>query len=191
MENTIPFLPTIEKPGSLVMKLVYYLTKRQFGKVLTPVKVGSARLPVAFGMFYGKTYELDKKLKLPKETAFLIRHLVALINVCEYCIDIGRFKAMKELMNEEKIDAVGAYKMSPLFTDAEKSALDYATELTKDKKVRQETFSRLRIYYSERQVCEIAFLVASEHLINLTNIGLNIHSDKFCDLSKRNRTKND
>jgi alkylhydroperoxidase family enzyme len=191
MENTIPFLPTIEKPGSLVMKLVYYLTKRQFGKVLTPVKVGSARLPVAFGMFYGKTYELDKKLKLPKETAFLIRHLVALTNVCEYCIDIGRFKAMKELMNEEKIDAVGAYKMSPLFTDAEKSALDYATELTKDKKVRQETFSRLRIYYSERQVCEIAFLVASEHLINLTNIGLNIHSDKFCDLSKRNRTKND
>jgi alkylhydroperoxidase family enzyme len=81
--------------------------------------------------------------------------------------------------------------MSPLFTDAEKSALDYATELTKDKKVRQETFSRLRIYYSERQVCEIAFLVASEHLINLTNIGLNIHSDKLCDLSKRNRTKND
>jgi alkylhydroperoxidase family enzyme len=191
MENTIPFLPTIEKPDSLVMKLVYYLTKRQFGKVLTPVKVGSARLPVAFGMFYGKTYELDKKLKLPKETAFLIRHLVALINVCEYCIDIGRFKAMKELMNEEKIDAVGAYKMSPLFTDAEKSALHYATELTKDKKVRQETFSRLRIYYSERQVCEIAFLVATEHLINLTNIGLNIHSDKFCDLSKRNRTKND
>jgi alkylhydroperoxidase family enzyme len=191
MENTIPFLPTIEKPNSLVMKLVYYLTKRQFGKVLTPVKVGSARLPVAFGMFYGKTYELDKKLKLPKETAFLIRHLVALINVCEYCTDIGRFKAMKELMNEEKIDAVGAYKMSPLFTDAEKSALDYATELTKDKKVRQETFSRLRIYYSERQVCEIAFLVASEHLINLTNIGLNIHSDKLCDLSKRNRTKND
>jgi alkylhydroperoxidase family enzyme len=191
MENTIPFLPTIEKPGSLVMKLVYYLTKRQFGKVLTPVKVGSARLPVAFGMFYGKTYELDKKLKLPKETAFLIRHLVALINVCEYCIDIGRFKAMKELMNEEKIDAVGAYKISPLFTDAEKSALDYATELTKDKKVRQETFSQLRIYYSERQVCEIAFLVASEHLINLTNIGLNIHSDMFCDLSKRNRTKND
>jgi alkylhydroperoxidase family enzyme len=191
MENTIPFLPTIEKPNSLVMKLVYYLTKRQFGKVLTPVKVGSARLPVAFGMFYGKTYELDKKLKLPKETAFLIRHLVALINVCEYCIDIGRFKAMKELMNEEKIDAVGAYKISPLFTDAEKSALDYATELTKDKKVRQETFSQLRIYYSERQVCEIAFLVASEHLINLTNIGLNIHSDMFCDLSKRNRTKND
>jgi alkylhydroperoxidase family enzyme len=191
MENTIPFLPTIEKPGSLVMKLVYYLTKRQFGKVLTPVKVGSARLPVAFGMFYGKTYELDKKLKLPKETAFLIRHLVALINVCEYCTDIGRFKAMKELMNEEKIDAVGAYKMSPLFTDAEKSALDYATELTKDKKVRQETFSRLRIHYSERQVCEIAFLIASEHLINLTNIGLNIHSDMFCDLSKRNRTKND
>jgi alkylhydroperoxidase family enzyme len=82
---------------------------------------------------------------------------------------------MKELMNEEKIDAVGAYKMRPLFTDAEKSALDYATEPTKNKKVRQEIFSRLRTYYSERQVCEIGFLVASEHLVNLTNCS--IHSD--------------
>lgn len=191
MENTGTFLAPIETPKSLVMRVVYYLTKRQFGKVLMPVKVGSARLPVAFGMFYGKTYELDKKLKLPKETAFLIRHLVALINICEYCIDIGRFKAMKELMSEEKIDAVGDYKTSLLFTGAEKSALDYATELTKDKKVKQETFSRLLTYYSEREICEIAFLVASEHLINLSNIGLNIHSDMFCDISKRNRINKD
>lgn len=94
---------------------------------------------------------------------------------------------MKELMSEEKIDAIGEYKTSLLFSEAEKSALDYATELTKDKKVRQETFTRLRTYYSEREVCEIAFLVASEHLINLSNIGLNIHLDMFCYISKRNR----
>jgi hypothetical protein len=30
--------------------------------------------------------------------------------------------------------------------------------------------------------------VASEHLYNITNIGLNIHSDMLCDISrKRNR----
>lgn len=190
MENGETFLPPIEKPSSFAMKLVYFLTKRQFGKVLTPVKVGSARLPIAFGMFYGKTYELDKKLRLPKETAFLIRHQVARINICEYCMDIGRFTALKEFMNEAKIDAVGEYNTSPLFSEAEKSALDYATELTKDKKVKPETFSRMAAHYSEREICEIAFLVASEHLINISNIGLNIHSDMFCDLSKRNKINN-
>src|SRR5258705_9666072 len=39
------FLPPIEKPQGLMMKLAYYFTRRQFGKVLTPLKVHSARLP--------------------------------------------------------------------------------------------------------------------------------------------------
>jgi len=43
-------------------------------------------------------------------------------------------------------------------------------------------------HYSARAICEIVWLVASEHLYNITNLGLNIHSDMLCDLSrKRNR----
>jgi hypothetical protein len=38
-------------------------------------------------------------------------------------------------------------------------------------------------YYSEREVCEIVWLVASEHVYNITNLGLNIHSDMLCDVS--------
>jgi hypothetical protein len=54
------FLPAIEKPQGLTKKLAYYFTRRQFGKVLTPVKVHSARLPAAFGLFYAKVAELDQ-----------------------------------------------------------------------------------------------------------------------------------
>jgi hypothetical protein len=42
-------------------------------------------------------------------------------------------------------------------------------------------------YYSEREICEIVWLVASEHLYNMTNIGLNIHSDMLCDISRRKK----
>ena len=56
---TETFLPPIEKPNGLKMKLVYHFTRKQFGKVLTPLKVYSARLPVSFGMFYGKVANLD------------------------------------------------------------------------------------------------------------------------------------
>ena len=52
-----------------------------------------------------------------------------------------------------------------------------------------DTFSRLRRYYSEREVCEIVWLVATEHVYNMTNIGLNIHSDMLCDLAMRNGPK--
>jgi hypothetical protein len=47
-----PFLRSIEKRPGLMMKLAYAMTRRQFGKVLTPLKVHAARLPLAFGLFY-------------------------------------------------------------------------------------------------------------------------------------------
>ena len=79
--TTDTFLRPIEKPKGFMMKLAYYFTRQQFGKVLTPLKVHSARLPAAFGLFYTKIGKLDKKLVLPPETVMLIREQVARINV--------------------------------------------------------------------------------------------------------------
>ena len=143
------FLPPIEKPKGLMMKLAYYFTRRQFGRVLTPLKVHSARLPVAFGLFYTKIGDLDKKLVLPQETVLLIREQVARINVCLFCIDISRSFVIQATMNEAKFDALEQYCTSALFTDAERAALDYVTALTKDKKVNPDTFARMSRYYSE------------------------------------------
>jgi alkylhydroperoxidase family enzyme len=181
------FLVPIEKPRGLIMKLAYYMTRQQFGKVLAPLKVHSARLPPAFGLFYNKIGKLDKKLLLPSETALLIREQVARINVCLFCMDIGRAVAIKATMNEAKFDALEQYKTNSLFSDKERAALDYVTELTKDKKVNPEIFARLSRYYSEREICEIVWLVASEHVYNMTNIGLNIHSDMLCDISRKRK----
>ena len=184
------FLPPIEKPKGLMMKLAYYFTRRQFGKVLTPLKVFSARLPSAFGMFYSKIAQLDKKLLLPPETALLVREYVARINVCLFCMDIGRAYAIQRSMNQAKLDVLEQYRTHPLFTDRERAVLDYATELTKDKKVDPATFARLSRYYSEREICEIVWLIASEHVYNMTNIGLNIHSDMLCDIARRRQRRN-
>ena len=180
-----PMLSPIDRPRGLMLKLAYFFTQRQFGKVLTPLKVHSARLPPAFGLFYAKVGKLDRSLTLPRETVLMIREQVARTNVCLFCVDIGRSFTIKSSMNEAKFDALDQYRTSPLFTDADRAALDYVTELTKDKKVDPEVFARMAGHYSERQICEIVWLVASEHLYNMTNIGLNIHSDMLCDISRK------
>jgi alkylhydroperoxidase family enzyme len=77
-------------------------------------------------------------------------------------------------MSESKFDALVDYKTSPLFNEAERAALDYMTELTRNKRIEPETFNRLRKHYSEREICEIVWLVASEHFYNMTNRDLNI-----------------
>lgn len=181
------FLAPIDHPAGLFMKLAYALTRWQFGKVLTPVKVAYARLPAAFSLFSAKISKLDRKLTLPPDTALLIRERVARLNVCLFCIDIGRSLAIQESMNEAKFDALEEYRMSPLFSAGERAALDYVTELTKDKRVDPHTFARMAHFYSEREICEIVWLVASEHFYNMTNIGLNIHSDMLCDITKKRK----
>jgi alkylhydroperoxidase family enzyme len=177
------YLPPVDKPRGLIMKMVFFFSRRQFGKVMTPLSVFAARMPVAFGNFYGKLSKLDKKLQLPSQTAVLIREQVASINTCLFCMDAARWYAMKESPgNLARFDALPEYRTSPLFTDAERAALDYATELTTSREVRPETFARLARYYGEREICDIVWLVASEHLYNMTNIGLNIGSDGLCEL---------
>jgi len=181
------FLPPIEKPQGFFKKLAYAGSKKQFGKVPTPVKVVFSRMPTAFGLFISKIAKLDKKLELPQETAMLVRERVAHINVCTFCIDIGRFFVIKAHMNEAKFDALEDYATNPLFSDAERAALDYVTELVRDKNVKPGTFARLARYYSERAICDIVWLVATEHVYNMTNIGLNIHSDMLCDISRKKK----
>ncbi len=112
-----PFLPPIEKPGSPILRFIYSMSRRQYGKVMTPFKVFVARMPLAFGQFIGKIGQLDKKLTLPRETVMLIREQVAHINVCLFCIDIGRYYTIKAAMNQAKFDALENYRTSPLFTE--------------------------------------------------------------------------
>jgi hypothetical protein len=177
------YLPPIERPRGVFLKVMYFLMRRQFGKVMTPISVFSSRMPVAFILFYGKVSKLDKKLQLPSQTSVLIRERVASINSCLFCMDAARWYAMKDSPdNAARFDALPEYRTSSLFSDAERAALDYATQLTTDKEVDPDTFARLARYYSEREICDVVWLVASEHLYNMSNIGLNIGSDGLCEV---------
>src|SRR5262249_42540515 len=94
--------------------------------------------------------------------------------------------AIKASMNEAKFDALDEYRTNSLFTEAERAALDYVTELTKHKRVHADTFGRLSRYYSDREIFEIVWLVASAHLYNPTNIGLKIRSEMLREISRKN-----
>lgn len=183
------FLPPIDKPSSLGLRLAFFFTKKKFGKVLMPMRVHSNRLPTDFGLFYNKISGLDKQLELSKELALLIRQKVAQLNICEFCIDASRYYSIERSYNQKKFDDLGNYNSSSSFNEAEKVALDYTTELAKDKKIKLETFEKLKKHFSEREICEMIYLISSEHLYNLTNIGLNIHSDMLCDIAKKSSNK--
>jgi len=184
------YLAPIEHPKGVPIKLAYYFTRKQFGKVMGPLSVFSARMPFAFSLFYGKVNSLDKKLLLKHDTAVLIREQVATINGCLFCMDASRYYALKKSMiDQAKFDALAQYGSSSLFSEAERAALDYVTELTRNRDVTPDTFARLARFYSEREICDMVWVVASEHLYNMTNIGLNIGSDGMCEIDPELRAR--
>jgi hypothetical protein len=125
-----PFLPPIDKPRGLTIKLAYYLTRRKFGKVPSPIKIHSARLPPAFAMFYGKIGQLDKKLQLPRETVFLIREQVARLNICLFCVDIGRVFAAESSINSTPSIATATALSSPM-PNAPRSTMSPSSQETR------------------------------------------------------------
>jgi alkylhydroperoxidase family enzyme len=177
------YLAPVEKPRGFMLKMGYRYTRRQFGKVPGPLSVFCARMPSAFTSFYGKVGKLDKQLALSSTTAMLIREQVASTNGCAYCMDANRWAAIhKAPQTASKLDELHDYRTSAEFSDEERAALDYATELTETRNVRPETFAALARHYDEREICDIVWLVASEHLYNLNNLGLNIGSEGLCEL---------
>ena len=64
----------------------------------------------------------------------------------------------------EKIEALGGYATSPLFTDAEKAALEYADAMTDTRRyVDDELFARMQRHYDDDTIAEITMIIAWEN----------------------------
>jgi alkylhydroperoxidase family enzyme len=186
-----PYLAPIEKPRSLMLRLLYRLMRRQFGKTPTWLTVFGARMPLAFLSWGGKPYRLENRLKLSHDTGTLVRARVSGINGCMWCMDAERWSVMTKAPHLlPKLDALSDYRTSPKFSDKERAALDFATELTESRRVSPETFETLSRHYSEREICEIVWLVASENLSNISNLGLGIGSDGLCEIGSSRQPAN-
>jgi len=101
------------------MKLVYAMNPRPFGKVLTPIIVMCAALPLGFGSLW-EDQQARSALQLPVETAVLIREQVARITSACFGHDIGRWNSIQGLDNAAKFDALAQYAKARCSVSAER-----------------------------------------------------------------------
>lgn len=172
-------LKPIENPTNPLLKIAYWMSKKRTGKVISSLKVIYSRLPVPFAIWVNKMLSLEKKLPLPEDLRLLIRIYVAQLNVCHFCIDIGKAEAIKKFKDPRKFLHVNEFETSSLFSEKERIALRFATEITA-KKVTDNTFSEAGKLFSEEELTGISWMVTSEHVYNLMNLTFNIESDGFC-----------
>lgn len=177
-------LEPIDEPKGLLMRIAFAMTRRQFGKVMTPMKVLYPRMPGMLRLSYEIVKFETKGIRLEPGLHFMVVTLASQINGCGFCLDLARAMAIREHLGTEKLDALSEYRVSPLFSDRERAALAYVEEATRHKRVSNATFEALRAHFSDWEIAEITWLNALENYYNLINIPLEIESDGFCAMAQ-------
>jgi alkylhydroperoxidase family enzyme len=83
-------------------------------------------------------------------------------------------------LTDEKIDALAEYSTSPLYTDAERVALEYADTMTiTGREVTDEFFAQLREFFTDDAIVELTATIAWENASSKFNRALRIPSQKL------------
>jgi uncharacterized peroxidase-related enzyme len=107
---------------------------------------------------------VDLKLKR------LISHVASRAAGCSYCMAHTAEGAHKLGVDQQKLDAVWDYQTSPLFSPAERAALDVAVAGScVPNAVTDEMFMELRKHWSEEQIVEIVGVIAMFGFLNRWN----------------------
>jgi AhpD family alkylhydroperoxidase len=165
-------------------KLLNVFLSRRYGKPFPALRLlgHHPQYPFAYGVF-SSIFGLSKT-KLPLETKRLATQLVAELNGCNFCIDLGKRIAQDEKLGLEKMQHVLEFETYALFTPSERAALRYAFEATQVMaRVSDTTFSELEKHFSEREILELTVAVATENFYNRLNAPLEVESQGFCTLS--------
>ena len=87
----------------------------------------------------------------------LIKVRSSVLNGCAYCLDMHTQEALKEGETTKRLFAVAAWTESPLFTEAERVALQLTDEVTivSDGGVSDETYDAVLKHYGENGTAQI------------------------------------
>jgi AhpD family alkylhydroperoxidase len=118
--------------------------------------------------------------RVPATLSALLNRRVAWWNGDEYCQDAHAAKGCRFGVSTEKIEALNDYSKSPLFSDAEKVALEYADAITDTgRDVDDALFARLQRHYDDDAIAELTMIIAWQNASSRFNRAFRIPSQSF------------
>jgi AhpD family alkylhydroperoxidase len=167
----------ISRSRTLVARLAFFLSRRSYGRVITPARVYAldSRLLLAVGLME-EVQEWVKQTRAPVKQ--LARMLVAWRIGCPWCLDFGTRQASQLGVTDEQLVALPDYEHSPLFGEEERAVLRYADAMTRTPvHVPDALFDALKARYSDRQILEITAAIAWENFHARVNHALDLEAE--------------
>ena len=144
--------------------------ERTLGFVPNSLLTMARRPSLARGLIALSRGVYDPKGEVDLGLKRLLGHTASLAAGCMYCRAHTGTSAMRHGVSADKLAALPHYQDSPLYSDAERVAIDYAfAAASQPNDVTDELFARLRAHWSEGQVVEILGVVALFGFFNRWN----------------------
>ncbi|MDE2149142.1 MAG: carboxymuconolactone decarboxylase family protein [Gammaproteobacteria bacterium] len=100
----------------------------------------------------------------------LLAHMASAAAGCQYCAAHSIIAARIHGISDEKVEALWNYEHSPLYSEAERVALEFARcSGAVPNAVTPELFERLRAHWNEKQIVEMLGVVALYGFLNRWN----------------------
>jgi alkylhydroperoxidase family enzyme len=158
------------------IKAAFEAQTKKWGAPLGPHLI-YARRPSIFRGVTGMWAAVDACRRLDPALRALVNRRVAALNGCEFWQDINAAVSSELGVTTEKILALGEYATSPLYSEAERVALEYADAITlSDRDVSDDLFGRLRTHYDDDAIVELTEVIAWENASSKFNRALRIPS---------------
>ena len=126
------------------------------------------KLVRAFAQMYGAIW--DPEGEVDRGFKRLVAHVASRAAGCQYCMAHTAGGALHFGMEEQKLAAVWEYNTSPLYTEAERVALDFALAAAAvPNDVTDEMFAAMRRHWNEGQIVEIVGVIAMFGFLNRWN----------------------
>ncbi len=127
--------------------------------------------PTAFRNLYQLSAGLRRDL-LGHRLVDLVFLRVSQINGCAYCIDMHWRDLIKMGMDPRHLNAVTGWREAPFFDERERAALEWAELVTGVPQLdpNDAAFARLREQFSDEEIAELGFVIATITAWNLLNV---------------------
>jgi alkylhydroperoxidase family enzyme len=176
-------LAPVEHPTNPLVRLAYHFSRRQLGKVVTPLRVFYARKPRLLALASHIAWTMEHGLSLDPGLRILVLAQAARLNGCAFCHDLSLASAIRAKLGTERFAALAEYRTSPLFSERERAALAMVEEATMDRHVTEETWAALRAHFSETEIVELVWANAAENYFNLQATTMGFESEGLAALA--------
>ena len=175
--GSAPRIP-LDHSGPLT-SLASWFSKRVYGKVLDPLKVGLHHRGVLLSTL-GLELAATRWKKLPKDLQALAVMASAQEIGCTWCLDFGYWESYHHGVHPEKLRQVPSWWTSEIYTPLERAVIEYSVAATHTPPtVTDEMVANLRQDLDDEQIVELTAWVSLENFRSRTNASMGLSGQGF------------